>query len=268
MEPTPLTPLWPSFEYRPHQTAAIEWMRTQEEDPYLPGGLLCDEMGLGKTMEVLGLIKNTKVSMNLLITPLAVLEQWTEAAVHSGINVFRMNYKRDWEAIGTHAKKTTFLFITHYDFAMRHNDELMTTVWNRIILDEAHRISNDKTLLFDAIHQIPAKNKWALTATPIINGLANSNALFQFLGMDKSQIPQSTKRLAPIIFEKALCRTVAELRPMIPSLPQKEVIHYHTLPFSTKDERDFYRGIQGAAVRRWTALQEEGAGRMLSLIHI
>lgn len=265
MEPTPLTPLWPSFEYRPHQAAAIEWMRTQEEDPYLPGGLLCDEMGLGKTMEVLGLIKNTKVSMNLLISPLAVLEQWTEAAVRSGINVFRMSYKRDWEAIGTHTKKTTFLFITHYDFAMRHNDELMTTVWHRIILDEAHRICNERTLLFEAIHQIPAKNKWALTATPIINGLPNANALFQFLGMDKTQIPQSTKRLAPIIFEKTLCRTVAELRPMIPSLPQKEVIHYHTLPFSTKDERDFYRGIQGAAVRRWTALQEEGAGRMAIL---
>ena len=255
-----LTPLWSSFEYRPHQTAAIHWMRLQENDAYLPGGLLCDEMGLGKTMEVLGLIKNSKVSMNLLISPLAVLEQWTDAAVRSRINVYRMSHKNEWEPIGTHTPKTSFLFITHYDFVVRHLEELQTTIWNRLILDEAHRISNANTQLFHAIVQIPATVKWAITATPVINGLSNASALFQFLGMDKSQIPKSEERLAPIVYEKVLCRTVAELRPTIASLPQKEVTVNHILPFSTKDERDFYRGIQGGIVRRWAALQDEGAG--------
>jgi SNF2 family DNA or RNA helicase len=198
--------------------------------------------------------------MNLLISPLAVLEQWTDAAVRSRINVYRMSHKNEWEPIGTHTPKTSFLFITHYDFVVRHLEELQTTIWNRLILDEAHRISNVNTQLFHAIVQIPATVKWAITATPVINGLNNVSALFQFLGMDKSQIPKSEERLAPIVYEKVLCRTVAELRPTIASLPQKEVTVNHILPFSTKDERDFYRGIQGGIVRRWAALQDEGAG--------
>ena len=54
-------PLWSEFSYKPHQITAVEWMVNRES--MLPsGGILCDEMGLGKTIEVLGLIKSSKVS--------------------------------------------------------------------------------------------------------------------------------------------------------------------------------------------------------------
>ena len=80
MESLSLAPLWPSFEYKPHQLTGIRWM-LEREDADKSGGLLCDEMGLGKTMEVLGLMKNSKKHITLLVCPKAVITQWVDAAV-------------------------------------------------------------------------------------------------------------------------------------------------------------------------------------------
>ena len=99
---TKVKPLWSEFSYKPHQITAVEWM-VNRESMVPSGGILCDEMGLGKTIEVLGLIKSSKVSNTLIIAPVAVLDQWASTAIKSSITVMRpksSNMHQSWEVEG------------------------------------------------------------------------------------------------------------------------------------------------------------------------
>lgn len=53
--------------------------------------------------------------------------------------------------------------------------------WQRIVLDEAHTIRNDKTTLSVACTQLKGKFRWALTGTPIQNKESDIFALLKFL---------------------------------------------------------------------------------------
>lgn len=254
-----LEPLWDGFTYREHQTSAVQWMLEQEQDD-LCGGFLCDEMGLGKTMEILGLVKNSSSDgMTLLIGPLAIVEQWSNAAVRSQMNVFRIGKSYQWERNGAEYADAPSIYITHYDFALRHLDVLTSVKWTRLVLDEAHRLGNAKTTLHNKILEIESYSTWIVTGTPIVNNMSNAVALFHLLGMPLDEIPKGRGPLSRLIRKKALYRSVAQLRPVVPDLPKKEKVTVHSLPFSSDDEAEFYRGIQGNIVRRWRALEAEGA---------
>ena len=258
---TMLTPLWPGFEYRDHQTKGIQWMLEQEKDEDLfRGGFLCDEMGLGKTMEVLGLLKNSgRGEHSLLLGPLAVIEQWITAAKNSGFNVFRVDPKRHaWVSEGKIYVGRPFFYITHYE-TINGYSYLVERKWHRLICDEAHRLVNPNSKSHQRVCEIEAKNRWVVTATPIINDIADGRALFAIAGMDPADVPYGKTDLGELIIQKAICRTVEELRSTIKELPKKEETTVHTLAFKTEDEEDFYRGIQGQLVKRFIALQNEGA---------
>lgn len=261
-----LTPLWKGFEYKPHQLTGVEWMLTQETDSTLRGGFLCDEMGLGKTMEVLGLIKNSKLKRTLLVAPLAVLKQWEEAARKSKINTYIVD--RDtytWAAAGKMYAEKPCIYIVHYECAKRRTSLTDQFSWDRIVFDEAHRLCNDKSKVHKAMAAIEAKCRWVLTATPIVNDFTDARSLFQMIGLAEEDTPRNKRTMEALIYQKALCRTVEELRPIIPELPKEETTHIHTLPFETKEERDFYRSIQANIVDRLKIMMEEGADEWVIL---
>jgi SNF2 family DNA or RNA helicase len=41
--------------------------------------------------------------------------------------------------------------------------------WHRIVLDEAHEIKNEKTIIHTILRAMDAEVRWALSATPIQN---------------------------------------------------------------------------------------------------
>ena len=78
------------------------------------GGLLCDEMGLGKTMEILGTILNSRKLETLLLCPKAVIGQWREAAIRSGLNVLEPSPTASgWRQPTTYKSGKPLLFITN-----------------------------------------------------------------------------------------------------------------------------------------------------------
>jgi SNF2 family DNA or RNA helicase len=92
-----------------------------------------------------------------------------------------------------------------------------------------------------------------------VNTLADAKSLFHMIGMPVEEIPHGREAMLPLIKAKSLCRTVDELRPVMPELPAEETTHVHTLPFETKEECEFYRSIQGKLVERLQVLMEEGS---------
>lgn len=255
-----LTPLWQGFGYKEHQISGVEWMLAQEDDSSLRGGFLCDEMGLGKTIEVMGLIKNSKQMRTLLVAPLAVLKQWESTAQKSKINCWIPDRKTwNWVPTGKLVVGSPSIYIVNYESAIRHTRLTDIYSWDRIVFDEAHRLINRGSKIHQSMRDIGAKNRWVITATPIVNDISDAKALFQILGMPEEDVPHSRTSMLPLVKAKALCRTVDELRPVMPELPKEEVTHVHTLPFESKTEQEFYRSIQGRLVERIQTLMEEGS---------
>lgn len=235
-------------------------MMDQEDDTDLCGGFLCDEMGLGKTMEILGLIKNMPQRRTLLLAPLVILNQWSTAAIHASLNVFRVDPKeRKWFSENPIRLSRPCLYIMHYECALSCPSMIHSVKWDRLFMDEAHRLVNPNSKIHQRVLEISAPRRWVVTATPIINDIADARSLFKILGMEDSEIPRGQPDLEPLVREKAICRTVAELRSDLSNLPKKERVFVHKLPFETIYEEEFYRGIQGVLVRRWKALANEGA---------
>lgn len=56
--------------------------------------------------------------------------------------------------------------------------------WHRIVLDEAHEIRNKKTRVHEEICKLKATCKWAVTATPVQNGIDDLRAISAFVGIN------------------------------------------------------------------------------------
>jgi SNF2 family DNA or RNA helicase len=266
---SPLIPLWDGFNYKDHQTIGVAWMMAREAAT-VRGGMLCDEMGLGKTMQVLGLIKNTRaVGSTLLLAPKAVLQQWRDAAVRSKINVSVPSTtpgKETWDRPQPFFPTSPHtLYITNYDKVFHRPGLFKDREWGRIVLDEAHRIRNAKSILTTAVNKLSAPRRWAVTATPVVNSLDDMKTLLRFVGFEKKACT-NLDSVFKLTEEAVLYRSMEDMRPILRDLPNAPLVRREELDFLTEDEQHFYQGIQGAIVRRWRALEADGGNQRMKLL--
>lgn len=251
-----MLPLWKGFSYKPHQITGIAWMLDREEKPE-SGGLLCDEMGLGKTMEVLGVMKNSPKKKTLLLCPKAVISQWVDAAGKSGFNVMVID-GYDWSP---HLRNplAPYLYITNYEKIVGKPSLFKRpSAWDRIVLDEAHRVRNAKSEAYRAIAGMERKTLWAVTATPIVNDVKDMNNLFRLVGFKANRLNCPNDRLV-VIEEACLHRSMELMRQTLKELPSAAIITKEILDFATEDERDFYRSTQGKIAERWKHIEHDSA---------
>ncbi len=251
--------LWSGFEYHPHQIEGIRWMRHRESQTP-SGGILCDEMGLGKTIQILGLMKECPRDMTLLVGPLSVLAQWAKTAKRFGFQVWESQpTKSEWVTPNDYDPEMPSLYLLNYERAIARSSLVMETEWSRVVFDEAHKLGNAKTKSFATAKKIQAESKWFLTATPITNAVENAQSLFRLLGMKK--VPSTLMGMKDMAFDCVLCRTMDDLRSVIPSLPPNAECIKYSLDFETNEEAEFYRGIQGIIQKQWKMLEEEAGGQ-------
>ena len=258
-------PLWEGFEYKVHQVPAIEWM-LQREAAENSGGLLCDEMGLGKTIEILGTIKNSKKLQTLLLCPKAVITQWRVAAEKSKITVLEV-VDDVWTQTTRFCPGAPILYITNYEKLGRTS--LFKQTFSRVVMDEAHRVRNRGGVAWKAINAINRKTTWCVTATPVVNDLKDIRNLLGLVGFDMSVLT-NYKYLCETVSKVCLYRSMDEMRDLLPDLPAPPSIKKEILDFETKEEAEFYRGIQGVIVRSWKSLEKDNImsskGAMFMLI--
>jgi SNF2 family DNA or RNA helicase len=258
-----MQPLWSGFAYKPHQEVGISWMLNREDQPE-SGGLLCDEMGLGKTMEILGLMKNSKKKQTLLLGPKAVISQWVKAATASHFNVMEVE-NGGWKLSSGRPKlQSPWFYITNYE-KVPNNPSMFKKAWDRIVLDEAHRIRNANTVLFKAVFDMERKTLWAVTATPIVNSVKDMNNLFQLVGIKKSRLNDPIERLN-VVAEACLHRSMEEMRGTLKELPSAPIITKESLDFATEEEGNFYRSIQGKIAARWKHIEHDNTKEMFVLL--
>ena len=254
-------------ELHPHQITAVCWMMERELDTDVPGGMLCDEMGLGKTMSTIGLIINRPVKSTLVLGPLAVLRQWVRAILPTGCAVYTMD-KSKWKCEGGNPLKGR-VFVTNYDKLIA-SPSAFASSYGRIICDEAHMLRNHKGKKFLKLRTLNRDAMWLLTGTPVVNG---SYELATLMSLLKPSIrPGGTPTLAQAedwMNTYAMCRTTSELREMLADLfPKDPVVYNHRIPFTTQDEADFYRGIQGRINDQIARIMEQDRPDMIMILQL
>lgn len=218
------------------------------------GGILGDEMGLGKTIQALALILNGQGKNTLIITPLAVRKQWEEAAFKCRMNLFTA------EKTGFVRKGPTFalgksIYLGHYDKLVSDLELFQSVKWDRIILDEAHRIRNTKTVTGASVLKLKAPYKWALTATPIVNSFDDVVAYLKFVGfkgLGSGWSPSYKPWIPHIYMARSLDEGEAPAGLTMPPDANSEVLH---LDFTSKEEEEVYNGILDNLEAKWRSAQ-------------
>src|SRR5262249_1250579 len=137
------------------------------------GGCLADDMGLGKTATTLAHLA-TQQGPHLVVCPLSVVHNWyAEAARFTPelvVAIHHGNERRrgDW---ANDQMLPADVIVTTYGLLSRDLDRLTSVRWDTVVLDEAQNIKNHLTNAAKAVRQLNARQKVALTGTPVENHL-------------------------------------------------------------------------------------------------
>ncbi|EIJ93310.1 transcription activator [Nematocida parisii ERTm1] len=173
---------------RHYQIEGLNWLINMYEKKI--NCILADEMGLGKTLQtisLLGYLYTTKKNKlpNLLIVPKSTLQNWKNEfkKFMPGIKTIIFHCSR--KDIKLKAKELQELdyiaCITTYEMCLAGKSQLQTVDWQYIVIDEAHRIKNEQTVLSKVVRIIPCTHRLLLTGTPLQNNIHELWALLNFL---------------------------------------------------------------------------------------
>lgn len=257
-------PLWNGFTYFPHQLSGIDWMlekelvgtevslRNKEGTTLVKGGFQCDDMGLGKTIQMTAVMVNHVVKRTLLIAPLSMIDTWSTICKRAGMAVFEVDKKKKdtWTLQNKSSpipmcfvKKRPAVYISNYE-KLYTTTSLFREPWDRVVLDEAHKIRNgDGTIAYFA-RKLKAPLRWVITGTPLVNSLKDVVSLLAFLGVPTSAMYSWEKRYNTILPQILIHRSLDSLRSVIQGAPPLPEIHHLMLPFTTTSEEEFYHGVQ------------------------
>ncbi len=278
---------------RPYQRRGVGWLWYLRQLGL--GACLADDMGLGKTIQAIALLLHVReearkanpaqtVPPALLICPTSLVANWRReigrfapglrALVHHGSN--RLEGQAFQAALAEHD-----LVITSYGTARRDIDLLGSIQWSDLILDEAQNIKNPSAKQTQAVRQLQAQNRVALTGTPVENRLLELWSIMEFLnpGYLESRERFRHKYVLPIErYNDA--RAAQELREMvqpfllrrlktdptiISDLPEKnEMVVY--CPLSEEQAQLYQRVVQETMDRVEASQGIQRRGVVLSLL--
>lgn len=176
-------------ELRPYQIAGLNWLVSLHENNI--SGILADEMGLGKTLQTisfLGYLRYIKKvnGPHLVVVPKSTLDNWSRefAKWTPDVNTFILQGDKELRADLIKNRLLTCDFdvcITSYEIVIREKAHFKKFNWEYIVIDEAHRIKNEESMLSQIIRMFHSKNRLLITGTPLQNNLHELWALLNFI---------------------------------------------------------------------------------------
>jgi SNF2 family DNA or RNA helicase len=175
-------------QLRPYQQYGYSWLDFLRR--WGLGACLADDMGLGKTIQTIAMLLREKENLGslpgpvLLICPTSVVANWAREMQRFAPSLALMLHQgsdrlRD-EALLNQAK-TKDMVLTSYAIARLDAETLQKMNWFGVILDEAQNIKNPEAKQTQAIRQLPAQFRVALTGTPVENRLSELWSIMHFL---------------------------------------------------------------------------------------
>ena len=165
--------------------------------------LLADDMGLGKTVQAIAAIRilcvRRTIEAVLLVVPASLIDQWRRE-LHRWAPELRLIVVRgpptdrawQWRA---DAHLTIVSYETlRSDSAGGPEAPPRRKLWDIVVLDEAQKIKNRDVEISRATKQLRRKRSWALTGTPLENGLDDLASILEFVDQGDEN---STKKYVP-----------------------------------------------------------------------
>ncbi|KAJ8266456.1 hypothetical protein GJAV_G00130640 [Gymnothorax javanicus] len=247
---------------RDYQIRGLNWMISLYENGI--NGILADEMGLGKTLQTIALLGYLKHYRNIpgphmVLVPKSTLHNW-------------MNEFKRWVPslkavclIGDKDARAAFIrdvmmpgewdvCVTSYEMVIREKCVFKKFNWRYLVIDEAHRIKNEKSKLSEIVREFKTTNRLLLTGTPLQNNLHELWSLLNFLLPDVFNSANDfdswfdtnnclgdqklVERLHAVLRPFLLRRIKADVEKSLP--PKKEVKIYLGL---SKMQREWYTKI-------------------------
>ena len=179
-------------QLRPYQRKGVSWLAFLKQFGF--GACLADDMGLGKTIQLISLLLHDRElapeegevvsSPTLLICPMSIVGNWYRElqrfAPSLSVMVHHGHERLTGEAFIEEAKRHDVV-ITTYSLALRDKEHLMPIDWEFVVIDEAQNIKNEAAKQTQAIKGLNAKNRIALTGTPVENRLSELWSIMEFL---------------------------------------------------------------------------------------
>ncbi|WP_407534299.1 DEAD/DEAH box helicase [Elizabethkingia miricola] len=158
-------------ELRAYQREGLNWLNFLDSHNF--GGCLADDMGLGKTVQIIAFILSQREkhghTTNLVVLPTSLLFNWQEELAKFAPSVKVLTH------YGTDRQKSTADFqkyevvLTTYGMLLSDITFLKKFRFNYIFLDESQTIKNPNSERYKAARLLQARNRIALTGTPVEN---------------------------------------------------------------------------------------------------
>ncbi|WP_042273288.1 DEAD/DEAH box helicase [[Clostridium] dakarense] len=211
---------------RDYQREGFSWFETLDNLGF--GGILADEMGLGKTLQTITFLLSKKGKKSLVITPTSLIHNWKNEidkfapSLKVGI---AHGVKKEREKVIKNIDEYDIILTTYG--SLRNDLEKYEEInFDYCIIDEAQNIKNPTSISTDAVKSINAKNRFALTGTPIENNLLELWSIFDFImpgylyGLskfnaifikDEGQIKNLKRMIRPFILRRTKSQVIKEL---------------------------------------------------------
>ncbi|XP_033342117.2 chromodomain-helicase-DNA-binding protein 1 isoform X1 [Megalopta genalis] len=157
--------------------------------------ILADEMGLGKTIQTICFLYYLFHTQQLhgpflLVVPLSTMTSWQREMSQwaPDINfvtylgdVTSRNVIREFEWCYTSKRLKFNAILTTYEIVLKDKTFLGALNWAVLLVDEAHRLKNDDSLLYKALAEFHTNHRLLITGTPLQNSLKELWALLHFI---------------------------------------------------------------------------------------
>lgn len=166
---------------RNYQKVGYNWFKTLDYFGF--GGILGDEMGLGKTIQTISFILSNKKSKSLIVAPTSLIYNWVNEfeKFAPNVRVAALNGSKEDREYKFKNIDNYDVIVTTYNLLKRDFESYSTIEFDYCILDEAQNIKNSNSQNAMTVKEIKARNRFALSGTPIENSLMELWSIFDFV---------------------------------------------------------------------------------------
>lgn len=183
------SPKYINGSLRSYQIQGLNWLISLHQNGI--AGILADEMGLGKTLQTIAFLGYLRYVEKvpgpfLVIAPKSTLNNWLRELNRwtPEVSAFILQGTKEERAEIIRDKLLACDFdvaVASYEIIIREKSSFKKIDWQYIVIDEAHRIKNEESMLSQVLREFSSRNRLLITGTPLQNNLHELWALLNFL---------------------------------------------------------------------------------------
>ncbi|XP_029356649.1 chromodomain-helicase-DNA-binding protein 1-like isoform X1 [Echeneis naucrates] len=249
------------IQLRPYQLDGVQWLTQCLKNQQ--GCILGDEMGLGKTCQTITLLVYTSGALGkkgpfLVLSPLSVMENWRKELECFAPCLTVLCYKGDKERraeIQREADEHNFnVLLTTYELCLKDASFLRRWKWEVLVVDEAHRLKNQNSLLYKTLTGLSVNFRVLLTGTPIQNNLQELYSLLSFIQPSIFTVDETDDFVSSYANVQNQPALAAELQSVLEPFLLRRVKSEVAIDLPKKTELVVYHGLSALQKKYYKAI--------------